>query len=48
MFTPIFAMARGAGYCAHWLEQHEDNKLFRPAQIYIGERERSYAPISER
>jgi citrate synthase len=48
VFTPIFAMARVAGYCAHWLEQHEDNKLFRPAQIYVGERERSYAPISER
>ena len=48
VFTPIVAMARVAGYCAHWLEQHEDNKLFRPAQIYVGQRERSYAPMSER
>ncbi|MEM9799003.1 MAG: citrate/2-methylcitrate synthase [Planctomycetota bacterium] len=48
VFTPIFAMARVAGYCAHWLEQHEDNKLFRPAQIYTGHRERSYVPLSER
>ena len=48
VFTPIFAMARVAGYCAHWLEQHEDNKLFRPAQIYVGERQRSYAPVNER
>ncbi|MEL6428783.1 MAG: citrate/2-methylcitrate synthase [Planctomycetota bacterium] len=39
VFTPIFAMARVAGYCAHWVEQHEDNKLFRPGQIYTGHRE---------
>ncbi|MEM9382352.1 MAG: citrate/2-methylcitrate synthase [Planctomycetota bacterium] len=48
VFTPIFAMARVSGYCAHWLEQHEDNKLFRPAQIYAGHRSRSYVPISDR
>ena len=42
VFTPIFAMARVAGYCAHWLEQMADNKLFRPAQIYTGKRDRSY------
>ena len=45
VFTPIFAMARVAGYCAHWMEQMEDNKLFRPAQIYTGKRERPY-PVS--
>jgi len=48
VFTPLFAMARVSGYCAHWLEQLEDNKLFRPAQIYVGQREREYVPISER
>lgn len=48
VFTPIFAMARVSGYCAHYLEQHEDNKLFRPGQIYTGHRKRSYVPISER
>lgn len=45
VFTPIFAMARVSGYCAHWMEQMEDNKLFRPAQIYTGKRQRSY-PVS--
>ena len=45
VFTPIFAMARVAGYCAHWMEQMEDNKLFRPAQIYTGKRQRTY-PVS--
>ncbi|MGD2019252.1 MAG: citrate/2-methylcitrate synthase [Planctomycetota bacterium] len=48
VFTPIFAMARVSGYCAHWLEQHQDNKLFRPGQIYKGERQRGYTPIDAR
>jgi citrate synthase len=48
VFTPIFAMARVAGYCAHWSEQMLDNKLFRPAQIYKGERQREYVPIGKR
>lgn len=42
VFTPIFAMARVAGYCAHYLEQQEDNKLFRPGQIYTGYRDRPF------
>src|SRR5437867_64586 len=36
-FTPIFAMARVAGWLAHWLEQLKENKLYRPDQIYEGE-----------
>ncbi|MFT7078120.1 MAG: citrate synthase [Planctomycetota bacterium] len=48
VFTPIFAMARVAGYCAHWSEQMLDNKLFRPGQIYKGEREREYVAIDKR
>ena len=43
VFTPIFAMARVSGYSAHYLEQMRDNKLFRPAQIYTGERQRKYS-----
>ena len=42
VFTPIFAMARVSGYCSHYLEQHLDNKLFRPAQIYAGQRDRAF------
>jgi citrate synthase len=48
VFTPIFAMARVSGYCAHWLEQIADNKLFRPGQIYTGKRERTWLPMGER
>lgn len=47
-FTPIFAMARVAGWLAHWFEQLKENKLYRPEQIYDGEHNRPYVPIGER
>ncbi|MFY9268925.1 MAG: citrate/2-methylcitrate synthase, partial [Candidatus Manganitrophaceae bacterium] len=47
-FTPIFAMARVAGWLAHWIEQVKDNHIFRPTEIYEGEHGRSYLPVSER
>jgi citrate synthase len=48
LFTPIFAMARVAGWLAHILEQRKDNKLYRPASLYTGSEERHYVPIGER
>ncbi len=47
-FTTIFAIARSAGWLAHWREQLSDNRIFRPTQVYIGEPRRGYVPISER
>jgi len=47
-FTPIFAMARVAGWLAHWFEQLRENKLFRPDQIYEGEHNRPYVPLEKR
>jgi citrate synthase len=47
-FTPIFALARVAGWLAHWFEQLTENKLFRPEQIYAGEHGRPYVPIENR
>ncbi len=41
-FTPIFAMARSAGWVAHWHEQVGHNRIFRPAQIYTGADSRDY------
>jgi len=44
MFTVMFALARTAGWVAHWLEQQTDPelKIGRPRQIYIGHRPRDY------
>lgn len=38
LYTPIFFAARTAGICAHVLEQHAQNRLFRPRVKYVGER----------
>ena len=48
LFTTIFAIARAAGWCAHWLEQINHNRLYRPRQEYIGDHNRRYIPIDNR
>ena len=48
LFTPIFAISRVAGWLAHLLEQLEDNRIFRPSQIWVGEADRTFVPIEER
>ncbi len=50
MFTVMFAIARTAGWVAHWLEQHQDNetKIGRPRQIYTGSTQRDYVGIDKR
>jgi citrate synthase len=48
LFTPLFAIARVAGWLAHWFEQLQENKLYRPDQIYAGERNQPYVPIDRR
>lgn len=48
LFTPIFAMARFAGWLAHWLEQLQNNRIFRPEQIYVGKTDVSYVPLEKR
>ncbi|MFA7095593.1 MAG: citrate synthase [Gammaproteobacteria bacterium] len=47
-FTSLFAVARSAGWLAHWREQLSDNRIFRPTQVYTGEGIRPYLPISQR
>ena len=48
LFTPVFAMARVAGWLAHWREQLPHNRIFRPVQIYTGGHAEPYIPIDER
>ncbi len=47
-FPAIFAMARVSGWLAHWVEQLEENHLFRPGQIYTGTHHQSYIPLAQR
>jgi citrate synthase len=49
LFTPVFAIARTAGWTAHVLEQLEDNRLYRPLSEYVGEPAgKKIVPIDER
>ncbi len=38
LYTPIFFSSRTVGLCAHVIEQHANNRLFRPRVNYVGER----------
>ncbi len=48
LYTPIFAIARVAGWLAHWKEQLVKNRIFRPTQIYTGSHSEQYINIEER
>jgi len=48
LMTPIFALARVAGWTAHVREQYNDNRLIRPESEYIGPNDQPYLPIAER
>ncbi|WP_295618650.1 citrate synthase [Chamaesiphon sp. GL140_3_metabinner_50] len=48
LFTPVFAIARVAGWLAHWNEQLQENRIFRPTQIYTGSHQQPYVSISDR
>ncbi|WP_419919296.1 citrate synthase [Candidatus Poriferisocius sp.] len=49
MFTVLFAIARTAGWLAHWVELLEqESRIARPRQVYTGPAERSYTPIHQR
>jgi len=48
LFTPIFAVARSAGWLAHVLEQRKDNRIYRPKSLYAGPEPRDYVPLAKR
>ena len=47
-FTPIFAISRVAGWTAHVMEQHANNRLIRPRAEYTGPTHATYVPIDRR
>jgi citrate synthase len=48
LYTPIFAMARAAGWSAHVIEQLDHNRLMRPRARYTGPPLRQVKPIEQR
>ncbi len=48
MFTPIFVLARIAGWAAHVIEQRSNNRLIRPSAEYTGPEPRAYVALAQR
>ncbi|HYG71744.1 MAG TPA: citrate/2-methylcitrate synthase [Actinomycetota bacterium] len=48
LMTPIFAIARMAGWTAHVREQYADNRVIRPDSEYVGPRDQTWTPIEQR
>ncbi|MBC7527835.1 MAG: citrate synthase [Chthonomonadaceae bacterium] len=49
LFTPMFAVSRTSGWCAHMFEQMKPGeKIIRPRAEYIGEHDLPYIPVEKR
>jgi len=45
IFTPIFAVSRVSGWTSRVLEYLQDNRIFRPRAMYVGEFNKKFVPL---
>jgi citrate synthase len=48
LYTVLFAVSRVAGWTARVMEYLENNRIFRPRSLYIGDFDREYVPMENR
>ncbi len=48
LYTVIFAVSRVSGWTARVMEYLDNNRIFRPRALYVGDFDREYVPMENR